>query len=187
MTGEENLLHMHRLRALCDAVIVGAGTIAADDLAVRRRDSWRVPARCGSSSIPPRRLTADHRVFNDDSAETLYVCAESLIRPGEREFGRAVLIGLPEGAEGRVDIASLMRLLRARGCARVFVEGGGVTVLVVSRGEPSRPPARHRRTAADRERPSGDPLPAARRPRRLPSAALPRVPHGGRRAVRPGD
>ena len=31
VTGRENLLHMHRLRALCDAIIVGAGTGAADD------------------------------------------------------------------------------------------------------------------------------------------------------------
>src|SRR5437016_715601 len=31
VTGQENILHMHRLRALCDAVVVGAGTVAADD------------------------------------------------------------------------------------------------------------------------------------------------------------
>src|SRR5206468_12479880 len=31
VTGEENMRHMHRLRALCDAVVVGAGTVAVDD------------------------------------------------------------------------------------------------------------------------------------------------------------
>src|SRR6478736_7065333 len=31
VTGEQNMMHMHRLRALCHAVVVGAGTIAADD------------------------------------------------------------------------------------------------------------------------------------------------------------
>src|SRR5262247_2653421 len=31
VTGEENMRHMHRLRALCDAVVVGAGTVAFDD------------------------------------------------------------------------------------------------------------------------------------------------------------
>ena len=31
VTGEENILHMHRMRALCDAIVVGAGTVAADD------------------------------------------------------------------------------------------------------------------------------------------------------------
>src|SRR6266496_2786576 len=31
VTGHENMRHMHRLRALCDAVVVGAGTVAVDD------------------------------------------------------------------------------------------------------------------------------------------------------------
>ena len=127
VTGEENLLHMHRLRALCDAVIVGAGTIAADDplLTTRLVDG---PSPLRVVLDPARRLTPEHRVFNDDSAETLYVCAESLIQPGERRFGRATLAGVSGAGEGRVDVTELMRLLRARRCARVFVEGGGVTV-----------------------------------------------------------
>ena len=32
VTGEENLVHLHRMRALCDAVVVGAGTVAADKI-----------------------------------------------------------------------------------------------------------------------------------------------------------
>jgi diaminohydroxyphosphoribosylaminopyrimidine deaminase / 5-amino-6-(5-phosphoribosylamino)uracil reductase len=127
VTGEENLLHMHRLRALCDAVVVGAGTVAADDPQLTTRLVE------GSSPLrvvldPARRLTPDHRVFNDASAETLYVCAESLIRPGERHFGRADVIGIRDAAGGGVGATDLTQLLRARGCARVFVEGGGVTV-----------------------------------------------------------
>ena len=30
VTGPENILHLHRLRALCDAVVVGAGTVVAE-------------------------------------------------------------------------------------------------------------------------------------------------------------
>jgi len=127
VTGEENMRHMHRLRALCDAVIVGAGTVAADDpqLTTRLVDG---PNPLRVVLDPARRLREDHRVFNDLSAETLYVCARSLTREGEQQFGRAAVVGVRDGPDAGVDLAELIGLLRARGCARVFVEGGGVTV-----------------------------------------------------------
>ncbi len=46
---------------------------------------------------------------------------------GEDRFGRATLVAL-DGDEDGVDVAELLRMLRARGCSRIFVEGGGVTV-----------------------------------------------------------
>ncbi len=127
VTGPENMLHMHRLRALCDAVIVGAGTVAADDpqLTTRLVDG---PNPLRVILDPSRRLSETRRVFSDGAAETLYVCTRSPARSAERAFGRAAVAAMPETAEGGVDVAEVMRMLRARGCARVFVEGGGVTV-----------------------------------------------------------
>jgi len=126
VTGEQNILHMHRLRALCDAVIVGAGTVAADDPQLTTR---LVPGRNPLRVIldPGRRLDTGHRVFADGGAETMYVCARSLMGPGERHIGGATVLGV-EDRDGGIDLAELMRELHARGCARVFVEGGGVTV-----------------------------------------------------------
>jgi riboflavin-specific deaminase-like protein len=126
ITGEQNILHMHRLRALCDAVVVGAGTVAADDPQLTTR------LVAGSNPLrvvidPGRRLGAHYRVFTDEAVETIYVCAQSLTRAGERHYGRAAIVGL-EGDGDDIDAAGLIRLLRGRGCARVFVEGGGVTV-----------------------------------------------------------
>jgi riboflavin-specific deaminase-like protein len=125
ITGEQNILHMHRLRALCDAVVVGAGTVAADDPQLTTR------LVAGSSPLrvvidPARRLPPDHRVFTDATADTLYVCARSLISD-EKLFGQAAILGVAGDANG-IDVVELMRHLRARGCRRVFVEGGGVTV-----------------------------------------------------------
>jgi riboflavin-specific deaminase-like protein len=126
VTGRENVLHMHRLRALSDAVIVGAGTVAVDDPQLTTRlVAGPNPLRVVLD--PGRRLREDHRVFTDESAETLYVCASALVREGESQFGAARILGISGSADG-IDIHALMRLLRARGCHRIFVEGGGVTV-----------------------------------------------------------
>src|SRR5437868_606933 len=77
VTGEENMRHMHRLRALCDAVVVGSGTVAADDPQLTTRlVAGPNPLRVVLD--PARRLEASHRVFSDSSAETLYVCDRSL-------------------------------------------------------------------------------------------------------------
>src|SRR5438128_7132445 len=126
VTGEENILHLHRMRALCDAVVVGAGTVAADDPQLTTRHvSGPSPLRVVLD--PTRRLADHYRVFNDDSADTLYVCAKSLAREGETHFGRALVVAVDDRGDG-IDVTAVQRVLRARGCHRIFVEGGGVTV-----------------------------------------------------------
>jgi len=126
VTGEENLRHMHRMRALCDAIVVGAGTVAADDPQLTTR---HVPGPSPLRVIfdPSRRLDPHYRVFSDDAASTIYVCAHSLCRPGETHVGLASIVGVPDEG-GIVAAAQVLRLLRDRGCYRVFIEGGGVTV-----------------------------------------------------------
>jgi riboflavin-specific deaminase-like protein len=126
VTGQENMVHMHRLRALCDAVVVGSGTVAADDPQLTTR-LVEGPNPVRVVLDPSRRLEPRHRVFTDRSAETLYVCSRSLVRAGENRFGCATIVGV-EGSTDRIDPAALMRLLHERGFTRVFVEGGGVTV-----------------------------------------------------------
>jgi diaminohydroxyphosphoribosylaminopyrimidine deaminase/5-amino-6-(5-phosphoribosylamino)uracil reductase len=126
VTGEQNIRHMHRLRALCGAVVVGPGTVVADDPQLTTRlVAGPNPLRVVLD--PGRRLTEHHRVFQDGAAETLYVCARSSTLPDEHRVGRALLVRIDGNADG-VDLAQLLRVLHALGCARVFVEGGGVTV-----------------------------------------------------------
>jgi riboflavin-specific deaminase-like protein len=126
VTGEENIRHLHRMRALCDAVVVGAGTVAADDPQLTTRHvSGPSPVRVVLD--PTRRLADHYRVFTDDSADTLYVCAKSLAREGETHFGRALVVAVDDRGDG-IDVTAVQRVLRARGCHRIFVEGGGVTV-----------------------------------------------------------
>ena len=126
VTGPENILHLHRLRALCDAVLVGAETVATDDPRLTTR---LVP---GDSPVrvvldPRRRLPAERRVFQDGAAATLLVCAEGLAGPGHQ--GQAEVLAVPATA-GRLRLDALVEALHRRGLRRLFVEGGGVTVSV---------------------------------------------------------
>jgi riboflavin-specific deaminase-like protein len=126
VTGEENIRHLHRMRALCDAVVVGAGTVAADDPQLTTRHvSGPSPVRVVLD--PTRRLAGHYRVFNDDSADTLYVCSAALVRAGEARVGRAHIVPVQECGDG-LDVTAVQQLLHERGCHRIFVEGGGVTV-----------------------------------------------------------
>ena len=126
VTGHENMVHMHRLRALCDAVVVGAGTVAADDPQLTTR---LVPGPSPLRVVmdPDRRLSPTARVFTEAGAPTLYVCDAGRMRPGETHVGAATILGLVAPA-GPPRMRELVDALRARGCARLFVEGGGVTV-----------------------------------------------------------
>ena len=123
VTGPDNVRHLHRLRALCDAVIVGAGTVARDDpqLTVRQVEGAN-PVRV---VLDPRgRLQAEHRVFSDGLASTLvvHVAGVDVAAPGNAE-----VIVVPQ-RDGRLELRALLAALHERGLTTVFVEGGGATV-----------------------------------------------------------
>ncbi|HYF06893.1 MAG TPA: RibD family protein [Acetobacteraceae bacterium] len=122
--GREDILHTHRLRALCHAVIVGAGTVAADDPRLTTREvEGADPLRVVLD--PSRRLGAEYRLFRE-GPPTLLACAADA--PGSDRHGTAEVLRVPRGASGSLDLSALLRALAARGASRVFVEGGGRTV-----------------------------------------------------------
>ena len=123
ISGREDIVHTHRLRALCDAVVVGAGTVRADDPQLTTREvEGPSPVRVVLDT--DRRLDARYRVFRE-GPRTLLLCARRC--RGEDRVGRAPVLRLPRAGEG-LDIAAVLAALAARGLRRIFVEGGGITV-----------------------------------------------------------
>jgi diaminohydroxyphosphoribosylaminopyrimidine deaminase/5-amino-6-(5-phosphoribosylamino)uracil reductase len=122
ISGEADVLHTHRLRALFDAVVVGAGTIRADDPLLTTR-SCRGPSPVRVVIDTERRLGAQYRVFRGGPA-TLLLCAEDA--PGDGA-GEAELVRLPRRDAG-LDATVIIAALCARGLRRIYVEGGGITV-----------------------------------------------------------
>ena len=126
VTGPENLTHLHRMRALCDAIVVGAGTVECDNPKLNtRRVEGPNPVRVILD--PRRRLAAGHGLFHDRAAPTLLVCAGE--RAGPPAPGQAEIIGVPAASHG-LNLRELLLRLRSRGLFGIFVEGGGLTVSV---------------------------------------------------------
>jgi len=123
ISGPEDIVHTHRLRALFDAVVVGAGTVQADNPRLTTR-AVEGPSPVRVVLDPRRRLDARFEVFQD-GPETLLLCAEDAAGPNR--LGQAHVLPLPSSG-GAFRIAAVLAALAERGLRRVFVEGGGVTV-----------------------------------------------------------
>jgi diaminohydroxyphosphoribosylaminopyrimidine deaminase/5-amino-6-(5-phosphoribosylamino)uracil reductase len=128
ITGPEARADVHRLRAEADAVLVGSGTVLADDphLGVRKHDA---PAK------PPIRVVLDSNARTpttarllDDAAPTWILVAEDAAA-GEnaaalRKAGADVL-AVPRALHGTgLDLARALAVLREREIVSVLLEGG---------------------------------------------------------------
>ena len=123
INGTEGLDHLHRLRALMDAVVVGVGTAVADDpLLTVRRVAGPHPARVVID--PNGRLPAAARALHDDGVRRLVITANGAVTPPPVGVERIVL----PCAQGRLDPCDILRSLAARGLRRILIEGGPATV-----------------------------------------------------------
>lgn len=117
----------HALRARCDAIMVGVGTVLADDpqLTVRMVPGASPIRVVLDSSL---RIDADARVLDDDAA-TIVITTDASSRDARvsiEEKGAGVRVAR-EGPDG-VDIASALKILRDMGVRSLLVEGGAKVI-----------------------------------------------------------
>lgn len=123
INGPAGLTHLHRLRAVVDAVLVGIGTAVADDPQLTvRRVAGPSPARI---VLDPRgRLSPEAKVLSADGVRRLVITT------------KGVTPKLPDGVEvveipaanGEIAPSAILTALAERGFARVLIEGGAHTV-----------------------------------------------------------
>ena len=130
ISGDGSRAEAHMLRAVCDAVLIGVGTVVADDPILTCRlpgMSDRSPLRIvldGSLGTPlGSRLVRSARevplwlVTRDDTP----AAAEVKLR----EAGAEVL-RVPAGAGGKLDLLAAFKALGGRGLTRLLIEGGPI-------------------------------------------------------------
>jgi diaminohydroxyphosphoribosylaminopyrimidine deaminase / 5-amino-6-(5-phosphoribosylamino)uracil reductase len=125
ITGEISRKYVHKLRGMVDAVMVGSGTVVADDPQL----TCRLPG-----GRDPLRVVVDSSLVTSPSARMFHLDsrAQSVVATVSDDPDR--IAGLRAvGAEplrcreddGRVDLADMLRQLGSRGVQSVLLEGGG--------------------------------------------------------------
>lgn len=121
INGAGALDHLHRLRAAVDAVVIGIGTVLADDpsLTVRRADGIN-PARVIID--PNARLPQNAKCLSEDGTRVLAIHAANKAYPPRVE---PILVNSgPDGLCPREIVAALFAL----GFRKILVEGGAETI-----------------------------------------------------------
>ncbi|RMF03791.1 MAG: bifunctional diaminohydroxyphosphoribosylaminopyrimidine deaminase/5-amino-6-(5-phosphoribosylamino)uracil reductase RibD [Alphaproteobacteria bacterium] len=129
VTGELARNHAHLLRARHDAILVGSGTVKADDPSLTcrlpgmaDRSPVRVVLDSGLSIPPAARMLGTHCA----DAPVWIICGTDASEAREnllREQG-ALVIRIERGQDGLLDVREVCRILAQRGITSLLVEGG---------------------------------------------------------------
>jgi 2,5-diamino-6-(ribosylamino)-4(3H)-pyrimidinone 5'-phosphate reductase len=131
LSGPEDLERVQRLRSGADAILVGVGTVVADDPSLRVH--WELLGR--SPGKNPTRVVVDGSGRTPPNAKVLDGSAPTIVATSARSARKFPphVVTVVAGKE-RVDLAELFRVLLDRGVRRLMVEGGAEVLSSVLRG-----------------------------------------------------
>lgn len=115
ITGEAARADVHRLRAQCDAVVAGIGTVLADDPALTARPD---------PGHQPLRVVVDRHGRTPETAQVLDAAAATLVVTHGPSYGEDRTLVLAPAPDGGTDLVAMLAALADRGVVSVFLEGG---------------------------------------------------------------
>jgi 2,5-diamino-6-(ribosylamino)-4(3H)-pyrimidinone 5'-phosphate reductase len=130
LSGPEDLVRVHRLRAASDAVLVGVGTVLLDDPSLRIRPELveDVP------QPPPTRIVVDSTGRTPADARFLDGSLPTIVATTDRNSRNyPPSVKIVRAGHDSVDLKVLFRLLRESGIRRLMVEGGSRVLASVAR------------------------------------------------------
>ena len=131
VSGEQSRAFVHELRHAADAILVGVGTVAADDPQLTARRAGR-PARDPIRVIldPRLRTAPTAKVLNHSSpAETILVAGKEAPESARARMDRkGVRVVDADMRDGGIDLDRLMDRLGRMGVTSILIEGGSRTL-----------------------------------------------------------
>ena len=120
LSNPDSMRLTHRLRSMHDSILVGIGTVLADDPQLTVRE-------CRGQNPQPivldsrLRMPSDARLCQSKDGRCWVITTPELARTSREDVE---LIGIARAQEGALDLALLMPVLWERGIRSIMVEGG---------------------------------------------------------------
>jgi 2,5-diamino-6-(ribosylamino)-4(3H)-pyrimidinone 5'-phosphate reductase len=127
LSSEEDMSRVHQLRHECDAVLVGVGTILADDPKLTVKEKYITHPR------QPLRVVLDGHCRTPENALVCNEVADTLIitKPGCRfSYTKPSIesVSCALDKQGFLDIPTVLDILFKKGVQKLLVEGGGTVI-----------------------------------------------------------